>query len=92
MSGFLCLLLLSQHHSPVTPVTTLCAEAREAAQKLLNHYVKVSCASRCFFTLHTLLNILEKYGMFFLINRQVLPQSALHWPFIHPFTLAFIHQ
>lgn len=33
--------LLSQHHSPVTPVTTLCAEAREAAQKLLNHYVKV---------------------------------------------------
>lgn len=31
----------SQHHSPVTPVTTLCAEAREAAQKLLNHYVKV---------------------------------------------------
>lgn len=33
--------MLSQHHSPVTPVTTLCAEAREAAQKLLNHYVKV---------------------------------------------------
>lgn len=33
--------VLSQHHSPVTPVTTLCAEAREAAQKLLNHYVKV---------------------------------------------------
>ncbi|XP_068600930.1 vacuolar protein sorting-associated protein 51 homolog [Brachionichthys hirsutus] len=32
---------LVQHHSPVTPVTTLCAEAREAAQKLLNHYVKV---------------------------------------------------
>ncbi|XP_049448366.1 vacuolar protein sorting-associated protein 51 homolog [Epinephelus fuscoguttatus] len=32
---------LAQHHSPVTPVTTLCAEAREAAQKLLNHYVKV---------------------------------------------------
>lgn len=32
----------SQHHSPVTPVTSLCAEAREAAQKLLNHYVKVS--------------------------------------------------
>lgn len=31
----------SQHHSPVTPVTALCAEAREAAQKLLNHYVKV---------------------------------------------------
>ncbi|XP_029375257.1 vacuolar protein sorting-associated protein 51 homolog isoform X2 [Echeneis naucrates] len=26
---------------PVTPVTTLCAEAKEAAQKLLNHYVKV---------------------------------------------------
>lgn len=34
-------LLLCQHHSPVTPVTGLCAEAREAAQKLLNHYVKV---------------------------------------------------
>uniref|UniRef100_A0A8C2WKN2 Vacuolar protein sorting-associated protein 51 homolog n=1 Tax=Cyclopterus lumpus TaxID=8103 RepID=A0A8C2WKN2_CYCLU len=32
---------LVQHHSPVTPVTSLCAEAREAAQKLLNHYVKV---------------------------------------------------
>lgn len=32
---------LVQHHSPVTPVTALCAEAREAAQKLLNHYVKV---------------------------------------------------
>ncbi|XP_056140923.1 vacuolar protein sorting-associated protein 51 homolog isoform X2 [Lampris incognitus] len=32
---------LVQHHSPVTAVTTLCAEAREAAQKLLNHYVKV---------------------------------------------------
>lgn len=37
----LLLSVLSQHHSPVTPVTTLCAEAREAAQKLLNHYVKV---------------------------------------------------
>uniref|UniRef100_A0A672ID10 Vacuolar protein sorting-associated protein 51 homolog n=1 Tax=Salarias fasciatus TaxID=181472 RepID=A0A672ID10_SALFA len=32
---------LAQHHSPVTPVTSLCTEAREAAQKLLNHYVKV---------------------------------------------------
>ncbi|KAG7282715.1 hypothetical protein CRUP_017641 [Coryphaenoides rupestris] len=32
---------LAQHHSPVTPVTALCAEARGAAQKLLNHYVKV---------------------------------------------------
>ncbi|XP_034033661.1 vacuolar protein sorting-associated protein 51 homolog [Thalassophryne amazonica] len=32
---------LVQDHSPVTPVTTLCTEAREAAQKLLNHYVKV---------------------------------------------------
>ncbi|XP_053501671.1 vacuolar protein sorting-associated protein 51 homolog [Ictalurus furcatus] len=32
---------LTQLHSPVTTVTTLCAEAREAAQKLLNHYVKV---------------------------------------------------
>ncbi|KAJ3588602.1 hypothetical protein NHX12_009456 [Muraenolepis orangiensis] len=32
---------LSQHHSPVTPVTALCAEARGAAQKLLNHYVKM---------------------------------------------------
>lgn len=32
---------LVQHHSPVTAVTALCAEAREAAQKLLNHYVKV---------------------------------------------------
>lgn len=31
----------TQDHSPVTPVTGLCAEAREAAQKLLNHYVKV---------------------------------------------------
>lgn len=31
-----------QHHTPVTPVTALCAEAREAAQKLLNHYVKVT--------------------------------------------------
>lgn len=33
--------LSKQHHTPVTPVTALCAEAREAAQKLLNHYVKV---------------------------------------------------
>ncbi|KAJ8348167.1 hypothetical protein SKAU_G00267560 [Synaphobranchus kaupii] len=32
---------LVQHHSPVTAVTALCSEAREAAQKLLNHYVKV---------------------------------------------------
>ncbi|XP_077596604.1 vacuolar protein sorting-associated protein 51 homolog [Stigmatopora nigra] len=32
---------LAQHHSPATAVTSLCAEAREAAQKLLNHYVKV---------------------------------------------------
>uniref|UniRef100_A0AAY4CQ69 Vacuolar protein sorting-associated protein 51 homolog n=1 Tax=Denticeps clupeoides TaxID=299321 RepID=A0AAY4CQ69_9TELE len=32
---------LVQHHTPVTAVTVLCAEAREAAQKLLNHYVKV---------------------------------------------------
>ncbi|XP_057675965.1 vacuolar protein sorting-associated protein 51 homolog [Corythoichthys intestinalis] len=32
---------LAQHHSPATAVTALCAEAREAAQKLLNHYVKV---------------------------------------------------
>uniref|UniRef100_A0A3Q2Z824 Vacuolar protein sorting-associated protein 51 homolog n=1 Tax=Hippocampus comes TaxID=109280 RepID=A0A3Q2Z824_HIPCM len=32
---------LAQHHNPVTAVTALCAEAREAAQKLLNHYVKV---------------------------------------------------
>ncbi|KAG7484756.1 hypothetical protein MATL_G00053500 [Megalops atlanticus] len=32
---------LVQHHNPVTAVTALCAEAREAAQKLLNHYVKV---------------------------------------------------
>ncbi|KAL6472055.1 hypothetical protein MHYP_G00182430 [Metynnis hypsauchen] len=32
---------LVQHRSPVTAVTALCAEAREAAQKLLNHYVKV---------------------------------------------------
>ncbi|XP_043931749.1 vacuolar protein sorting-associated protein 51 homolog [Protopterus annectens] len=32
---------LVQDHSPVTPVTALCADAREAAQKLLNHYVKV---------------------------------------------------
>lgn len=32
---------LVQDHSPVTAVTSLCTEAREAAQKLLNHYVKV---------------------------------------------------
>ncbi|XP_014850621.1 PREDICTED: vacuolar protein sorting-associated protein 51 homolog [Poecilia mexicana] len=32
---------LVQHQNPITPVTTLCGEAREAAQKLLNHYVKV---------------------------------------------------
>ncbi|XP_077447933.1 vacuolar protein sorting-associated protein 51 homolog [Stigmatopora argus] len=32
---------LAQHHSPATAVTSLCTEAREAAQKLLNHYVKV---------------------------------------------------
>ncbi|KAJ8266412.1 hypothetical protein GJAV_G00130140 [Gymnothorax javanicus] len=31
---------LAQHLSPVTAVTALCSEAREAAQKLLNHYVK----------------------------------------------------
>uniref|UniRef100_A0A3Q3JWR8 Vacuolar protein sorting-associated protein 51 homolog n=1 Tax=Monopterus albus TaxID=43700 RepID=A0A3Q3JWR8_MONAL len=38
---------LVQHHSPVTPVTTLCAEARETAQKLLNHYVKVGFHLQC---------------------------------------------
>uniref|UniRef100_A0A8C7JHH5 Vacuolar protein sorting-associated protein 51 homolog n=1 Tax=Oncorhynchus kisutch TaxID=8019 RepID=A0A8C7JHH5_ONCKI len=32
---------LVQHRSPVTAVAALCGEAREAAQKLLNHYVKV---------------------------------------------------
>uniref|UniRef100_A0A3B5QZD1 Vacuolar protein sorting-associated protein 51 homolog n=1 Tax=Xiphophorus maculatus TaxID=8083 RepID=A0A3B5QZD1_XIPMA len=32
---------LVQHQNPITPVTALCGEAREAAQKLLNHYVKV---------------------------------------------------
>lgn len=32
---------LGQDHSPVTPVTVLCAGARESAQRLLNHYVKV---------------------------------------------------
>uniref|UniRef100_A0A8B9HRM2 Vacuolar protein sorting-associated protein 51 homolog n=1 Tax=Astyanax mexicanus TaxID=7994 RepID=A0A8B9HRM2_ASTMX len=32
---------LVMHQSPVTAVTALCEEAREAAQKLLNHYVKV---------------------------------------------------
>ncbi|KAJ7307501.1 hypothetical protein JRQ81_009524 [Phrynocephalus forsythii] len=32
---------LVQDRFPITPVTSLCAEAREAAQKLLNHYVKV---------------------------------------------------
>uniref|UniRef100_A0A674APQ3 Vacuolar protein sorting-associated protein 51 homolog n=1 Tax=Salmo trutta TaxID=8032 RepID=A0A674APQ3_SALTR len=32
---------LVQHHTPVTAVAALCGEAREAAQKLLNHYVKV---------------------------------------------------
>uniref|UniRef100_A0A8C8HRE3 Vacuolar protein sorting-associated protein 51 homolog n=1 Tax=Oncorhynchus tshawytscha TaxID=74940 RepID=A0A8C8HRE3_ONCTS len=32
---------LVQHRSPVTAVAALCGEAREAAQKLLKHYVKV---------------------------------------------------
>ncbi|XP_051900859.1 vacuolar protein sorting-associated protein 51 homolog [Pristis pectinata] len=32
---------LGQDHSPVTPVTVLCADARESAQRLLNQYVKV---------------------------------------------------
>ncbi|XP_039625268.1 vacuolar protein sorting-associated protein 51 homolog [Polypterus senegalus] len=32
---------LGQDQTPVTPVTALCSEAREAAQKLLNYYVKV---------------------------------------------------
>ncbi|XP_059810888.1 vacuolar protein sorting-associated protein 51 homolog [Hypanus sabinus] len=32
---------LGQDHSLVTPVTVLCADARESAQRLLNHYVKV---------------------------------------------------
>ncbi|XP_036618447.1 vacuolar protein sorting-associated protein 51 homolog [Trichosurus vulpecula] len=32
---------LGQDHSPVTPVSTLCAEARETARRLLTHYVKV---------------------------------------------------
>lgn len=48
MTRMCFLLSLSQHHSPVTPVTTLCAEAREAAQKLLNHYVKVGFLSTTF--------------------------------------------
>ncbi|XP_038621285.1 LOW QUALITY PROTEIN: vacuolar protein sorting-associated protein 51 homolog [Tachyglossus aculeatus] len=32
---------LGQDHRPVTPVSTLCAEARETARRLLTHYVKV---------------------------------------------------
>ncbi|XP_069750367.1 vacuolar protein sorting-associated protein 51 homolog isoform X1 [Narcine bancroftii] len=32
---------LGQDYSTLTPVTALCADARESAQKLLNHYVKV---------------------------------------------------
>lgn len=32
---------LAQDQSPVTPVSTLCAEARETARRLLTHYVKV---------------------------------------------------
>ncbi|XP_066575064.1 vacuolar protein sorting-associated protein 51 homolog [Amia ocellicauda] len=32
---------LVQHQAPVTAVTALCGEARTAAQRLLNHYVKV---------------------------------------------------
>ncbi|XP_028916423.1 vacuolar protein sorting-associated protein 51 homolog [Ornithorhynchus anatinus] len=32
---------LGQDHCPVTPVSTLCAEARETARRLLTHYVKV---------------------------------------------------
>uniref|UniRef100_A0A4W3HK37 Vacuolar protein sorting-associated protein 51 homolog n=1 Tax=Callorhinchus milii TaxID=7868 RepID=A0A4W3HK37_CALMI len=32
---------LGQDASPVTPVTVLCADARDTAQKLLNHQVKV---------------------------------------------------
>nr|KAF6326020.1 VPS51 subunit of GARP complex [Myotis myotis] len=32
---------LVQDQSPVTPVSTLCAEARETARRLLTHYVKV---------------------------------------------------
>ncbi|XP_068922439.1 vacuolar protein sorting-associated protein 51 homolog [Petaurus breviceps papuanus] len=32
---------LGQDRSPVTPVSTLCAEARETARRLLTHYVKV---------------------------------------------------
>lgn len=31
----------TQDQSPVTPVSTLCAEARETARRLLTHYVKV---------------------------------------------------
>uniref|UniRef100_A0A4X2K208 Vacuolar protein sorting-associated protein 51 homolog n=1 Tax=Vombatus ursinus TaxID=29139 RepID=A0A4X2K208_VOMUR len=32
---------LGQDHSPVTPVSALCGEARETARRLLTHYVKV---------------------------------------------------
>lgn len=32
---------MAQDQSPVTPVSTLCAEARETARRLLTHYVKV---------------------------------------------------
>ncbi|XP_058876665.1 LOW QUALITY PROTEIN: vacuolar protein sorting-associated protein 51 homolog [Acipenser ruthenus] len=32
---------LGQDQSPLTPVSVLCAQAREVAQRLLNHYVKL---------------------------------------------------
>lgn len=38
---FLSSASLAQDQSPVTPVSTLCAEARETARRLLTHYVKV---------------------------------------------------
>lgn len=38
---FLSSASLTQDQSPVTPVSTLCAEARETARRLLTHYVKV---------------------------------------------------
>lgn len=57
-SRFSSSFFIFQHHSPVTPVTSLCAEAREAAQKLLNHYVKVGLL---LFHLHCERGQREKY-------------------------------
>lgn len=55
----------------------LCAEAREAAQKLLNHYVKVSCSqiSRVIFFFFIYLLILVMYIIF--IAQQVSSTLAI---------------